>query len=162
MPEHKKYDRKTVERFETVKEIISSIRSARKEKNIPMKELIGLYIRAGKEYDSYFNPVIKKLGNLSDISFTDKKISGAASFHSGTVEYYIPMGHLMDVEGEIEKAMEELKYAKGFLSSVMTKLNNERFVQNAPASIIENERKKKSDAEIRIRSLEEKIRELKK
>jgi valyl-tRNA synthetase len=103
-----------------------------------------------------------KICNLSDIRFTDQKPEGAASFIIDTVEYFIPLSGLLDVESELKKSAEELEYTKGFLKSVMVKLGNERFVQNAPPAVIETERKKKSDAESRIKSLEERIKELKK
>jgi valyl-tRNA synthetase len=162
MPEHKKYNKSIVTGFETAKEIISAIRTVRKEKEIAVREKLDLNIKKGSNYDGQFLPVVKKLCNLSDIIFTDKKIEGAASFIIDTVEYYIPLGGLLDVESELKKTAEELDYTRGFLNSVMKKLENERFVQNAPASVIDIERKKKSDAESRIKSLEERIRELKK
>jgi valyl-tRNA synthetase len=90
------------------------------------------------------------------------KLDGAASFMVGTTEYFIPLRGKMDVEAEIEKIKEEVKYHRGFLISVMKKLDNDRFVQNAPASVLELERKKKSDAESKIKSLEERMEELKK
>jgi valyl-tRNA synthetase len=161
MPEHKKFSKTLVAKFETAKEIISAVRSVRKDKEIATKEKLELHIRSGKDYESHFLPVIMKLCNLSVISFTDKKLDGAASFIIDTIEYYVPLGGMLDVEGELKKASDELHYTKGFLKSVMAKLENERFVKNAPAAVIEVERKKKSDAESRIRSLEERIRELK-
>jgi valyl-tRNA synthetase len=162
MPEHKKFNKALVGRFDTVKEVISAIRTVRKEKEIAVKEKLELHIRAGSDYDRHFLPVIVKLCNLSDIKFTDKKLDGAASFITDTVEYYIPLAGLLDVESELKKAEEELQYTKGFLASVMKKLENERFVQNAPANVIDLECKKQSDAESRISSLEERINELKK
>jgi valyl-tRNA synthetase len=162
MPGHKKYDKSLVSGFETAKEIISAVRTVRKEKEIAIKEKLDLIIKAGSDYDNNFLPVVRKLCNLSDIIFADKKIEGAASFIIDTIEYYIPLRGLLDVESELKKATEELDYTRGFLNSVMKKLENERFVQNAPASVIDIERKKKSDAESRIKSLEERIRELKK
>jgi len=162
MPEHKKFSKSLVSEFERVKEIISAVRTVRKEKEIAMKEKVALHIRSGKEYDSHFLPLIMKLCNLSEISFTDSKPDGAASFIIDTVEYYIPLEGMLDVESEMKKAKEELDYTKGFLNSVMKKLDNERFVQNAPPAVIDMERKKKADAESRIKSLEERIKELKK
>ena len=162
MPEHKKYNKTLVARFDEVKEVISSIRTVKKEKNIPQKEIIELCIRSDEDYDMFFIPVIKKLAYISNISFANTKVENAASFLSGTVEYFIPLGHILDKESELKKAGEELNYARGFLDSVMKKLTNERFVQNAPASVIEMEKKKKADAESKINSLEERIAELRK
>jgi valyl-tRNA synthetase len=101
-----------------------------------------------------------KLCNLSDIVFTEKKLEGAASFIIKTVEYYVPLGSKLDIESELKKTQEELEYSRGFLKSVMIKLNNERFVSNAPANVLEMERKKKADADTKIESLEERLREL--
>lgn len=162
MPEHKKSSKALIDRFENTKEIVTAIRSLRKDKNIPMKESIELYVKAGKEYDSHFNPVISKLCNLSGIVMTGEKIDGAASFIVRTIEYYVPLGSNLDVEGELKKTVEELEYTKGFLKSVMAKLGNEKFVNNAPANVIELERKKKADAESKISALEERKKELKK
>jgi valyl-tRNA synthetase len=162
MPEHKKFSKSLVAKFETAKEIISAVRTVRKEKDIAMREKVALHIRSVKEYDSHFLPLIMKLCNLSGISFTDVKPEGAASFIIDTVEYYIPLGGMLDIESEIKKTTEELDYTKGFLNSVMKKLNNERFVQNAPPAVTDVERKKKADAESRIRSLEERLKELRK
>jgi valyl-tRNA synthetase len=161
MPEHRKFSRDTIERFETIKEIISAIRTVRKEKGLQHKEKLELFIRADHTFDRHFLPVIAKMGNLSGISFTERKLEGAASFIIRTVEYYIPVGKMLDVKGELLKIKEELDYTRGFLSSVMEKLENERFVQNAPVNVLELERKKKADAETKIRSLEERMEELK-
>jgi valyl-tRNA synthetase len=108
-----------------------------------------------------FIPLIIKLCNLTDVRFVDKKPEGATSFITGTTEYYIPLEGKLDVKAELNKIREELKYYKGFLASVMKKLDNERFVANAPASVIDMERKKKSDAETRIKALEQALKSLK-
>ncbi len=89
-----------------------------------------------------------------------REAGAAVSFMVGTTEYFIPVGVHLDIESELEKLNEELEYNKGFLVSVMKKLDNDRFVQNAPASVLDLERKKKSDAESKIKSLEERIRTL--
>ncbi len=86
---------------------------------------------------------------------------GAASFLVKTTEYFIPLGDKLDVEADLAKIAEDLEYNRGFLVSVMKKLNNERFVQNAPAEVIELEKKKKNDTELKIKSLEERQKELK-
>jgi valyl-tRNA synthetase len=120
-----------------------------------------LCILAGNDnFDQKFFPVINKLCNLSGITFVSEKPENAASFISGTTGFYIPLTSVLDVEAELKKIDEELEYHRGFLSSVMKKLGNERFVQNAPAAVIELERKKQSDAEQRIKSLEGRRREL--
>jgi valyl-tRNA synthetase len=94
------------------------------------------------------------------MNFTDTKLEGAASFMVGTTEFYIPLGEKIDRDEELAKINEELKYYRGFLASVMKKLDNERFVQNAPAKVLELELKKKSDTESKIKSLQERLKAL--
>jgi valyl-tRNA synthetase len=162
MPEAGNFDKDLVSRFEPVKETISAVRTVRKSKEIPNKEKLVLLIRADKEsFGTDFLPVISKLCNLSEISFISEKQDGAASFMVGTTEYFIPLGDKLDVEGEIAKIRAELEYHRIFLVGVMKKLENERFVQNAPENVLELEKKKKSDAESKIKSLEERMSELK-
>jgi len=161
MPEAINFDKNLIESFESVKEIISAIRTVRKSKEIPVKEKLDLLIRSDKEsFDTEFLSVISKLCNLSVISFVSEKQEGAVAFMVRTTEYFIPLAGAQDVEGEIAKLEEDLVYNRGFLVSVMKKLENERFVQNAPANVLEMERKKKSDAESKIKSLEGRIKEL--
>ena len=161
MPEAKKYNKDLVNAFEAVKETVSAVRSLRKDKGIPVREKLELIVRADKvSFDAELLPVILKLCNMSHISFASEKPAGAISFMVGTTEYFIPLSGAIDVEGELKKLNEELVYNKGFLLSVMKKLENQRFVQNAPAEVLELERKKKSDAESKIKSLEEAIKEL--
>jgi len=161
MPKAKRYDRELTARFETVKETVTAIRSVRKEKQIPPRDKIILNIRMESgSFGTGLLPVIIKLCNLSEISFVSEKPGNSASFMIGTTEYYIPMGNLIDAEAEKARISAELAYQNGFLKTVLKKLDNERFVQNAPQSVIENERKKKADAELRIKSLEESLREL--
>ena len=94
------------------------------------------------------------------MKFVSEKQEGAASFLVGTTEYFIPLAGKLDIESEIAKMQEDLEYNRGFLVNVMKKLENERFVNNAPASVLELEMKKKSDAESKIKSLEEAIKSL--
>ncbi len=161
LPEAKKFNKELITGFELVKETVSSIRTIRKEKGIPNKDMLELFIRQGSEkWNQELLPVIVKLGNLSGISFIQDKKPGAVSFRVGTNELYIPLAGSIDVEAELKKLREELSYNKGFLASVMKKLGNERFVQNAPANVLDLERKKKSDTEAKIITLEERIKEL--
>lgn len=161
MPKAKKYDRELIARFDTVMETVTAIRSVRNEKQIPNREQVGLLIRTeGDSFDSLFLPVIVKLCSLSEVGFVSEKPANSASFMINTTEYYIPMGNMIDVEAEKARILTELDYQKGFLETVMNKLGNERFVQNAPPVVIENERKKKADAESRIKSLGDSLREL--
>jgi len=145
--------------FEQVKHIIAGIRTIRLEKNIPQKEELTLQI-IGNSDDKY-NVVIAKMCNLSSITTVSEKEPGAAGFLVGTTEYTVPLTDKMDVEAELIKLETELVYTQGFLNSVMKKLSNERFVQNAKQEVVDIERKKQADAESRITLLKENIRALK-
>jgi valyl-tRNA synthetase len=163
MPASKKFNKELVLRFDTVKETISAVRTLRKKKNIPNKESLILCIKSDKDkYDMEFLSVIIRLCNLSEVRFIKEKEKGAASFMVNTTEFFIPVGDKLDVEGEMARIQEELDYYRGFLDSVMKKLDNERFVKNAPSSVLDLERKKKSDTESKIKSLKERLKELKK
>ena len=154
--------KKSLDDFDVVKEIVSSIRTIRKEKEIPQKEKLQLMILAEeKEFESAFFPIIIKLCHLSELEFVSSKQENAASFLVGATQFFIPMESSIDPVAEIAKLEEDLKYNKGFLENVMKKLNNERFVQSAPANVIELEQKKKSDAEAKIATIAERISELK-
>jgi valyl-tRNA synthetase len=163
MPEIKKYDKELTIRFELIKECVSAVRTVRREKKIPIKEKLALFIRADEtDFNLEFLPVLSRLCNLSRIKFVTEKQTGAVSFMVKTVEFYIPVGDKFNIDTELSKIGEELDYYRGFLISILKKLDNESFVKNAPASVLEMERKKKSDAETKIKSLEERLKELKK
>jgi len=102
---------------------------------------------------SNFDAVIQKMGNISELSYVADKVDGALSYRVKSNEYFIPMVGAVDVEAEKIKLEEELKYTEGFLNSVLKKLSNERFVNNAPAKVIEIERSKQADAEAKIETL---------
>jgi valyl-tRNA synthetase len=162
MPETEKFNKDLIVRFDYQKEIISAVRTLRKNKNITNKEKLELHVRSDKDnYDVEFLPVISKLCHLSEILFVTEKQESAASFMVGTTEYYIPLGIKLDVEAEIAGIEEDLDYNRGFLISVMKNLENERFVKKAPIHVLELERKKKSDTEMKIKSLEEALNNLK-
>ena len=161
VPEAKTFDSELLGRFETVKEVIGGIRTIRLQRNIPQKEQLALEI-VGKNPVAELNAVIAKLCNLSAISEVSAKSEGAAAFLVGTTEYAVPLGSLINVEEELKKLENDLKYQEGFLQSVLKKLGNEKFVSKAPASVIEMERKKQADAETKIAALRESIAALKK
>ena len=161
VPEAKTFDSELLARFETVKEVIGGIRTIRLQRNIPQKEQLALEI-VGKNPVAELNAVIAKLCNLSAISEVSAKSEGAAAFLVGTTEYTVPLGSLINVEEELKKLENDLKYQEGFLQSVLKKLGNEKFVSKAPASVIEMERKKQADAETKIAALRESIAALKK
>ena len=154
-------DSEMIQQFEVVKEVISNVRSIRLQKNIAQKETLELQVVGENPVDA-FNLVIMKMCNLSAIDVVDTKTEGAASFMVGTTEYAVPLGNMIDVEAEIARMEAELKHKEGFLQGVMKKLSNEKFVNNAPAAVLELERKKQADAESIINSLKESITALKK
>ena len=156
-----KVDEAIVQQFEVVKEIISNVRSIRLQKNIAQKEALELQA-VGENPVAAFNAVITKMCNLSSIAVVEAKADGAAAFMVGTTEYAVPLGNMIDVEAEIARMEAELKHKEGFLQGVLKKLSNEKFVNNAPAAVIELERKKQADAESIIKSLKESIAALKK
>ncbi|WP_455614251.1 valine--tRNA ligase [Bacteroides congonensis] len=154
-------DTNDVAQFEVVKDIISNIRSIRLQKNIAQKEALELQV-LGENPVAAFNAVVRKMCNLSSIEVVENKAEGAASFMVGTTEFAVPLGNMIDVEAEIARMEAELKHKEGFLQGVLKKLSNEKFVNNAPAAVLEMERKKQADAESIIKSLKESIAALKK
>ena len=148
--------------FEQLKEVISGIRNIRLQKNIAQKEVLEMFVLGEDTSLMAYAEIIKKMGNLSNMTVVTSKPEGAASFMVRTTEYFIPLGNLIDVEEELKKLEADLKYQEGFLQSVLKKLSNEKFVSKAPANVIEMERKKQSDAETKIAALKESIAALKK
>ena len=145
-------------KFELVKEAITGIRSIRKEKEIANKELLRLFIVPGeKGFIPEYNPVLVKMANLSELQESADEITGAMSFRVNTSAYYVPLGDVVNPEEEVLKIEDELKYTIGFLESVMKKTGNERFMNSAPVQVVELERKKQTDAEEKIRMLEERL-----
>ena len=138
-------------------EVISGIRTIRNEKNIANKDQVALFVKLNEETDKSFDSVITKLGNLSSLTYVDEKVDGALSFRVKSNEYYIPLAGAVNIEEEIATLKQELKYTQGFLNSVMKKLSNERFVNNAPEQVIVIERKKQADAEAKIKAIEEQL-----
>jgi valyl-tRNA synthetase len=161
VPRAKKYNRELISGFEDARETVSAIRSVRKANQILNRDPVELMIRAdGDTYDNTFLPVVIKLCNIREVRFISSKPDKCAGFMVKTTEYYIPLRGKIDTEGEKERVVAEIEYYRGFLASVMKKLNNERFVQNAPPGVLELEKKKKSDTESKIKSLEESLRGL--
>jgi len=163
MPKSEKYDSKLIEKFENIKSIISNLRKLRLDKQIKYSEPLQMFysLIEGK-YDTSFDEIIAKTCNLDKIEFTSDKIEGAISFVAKNVEYYIPLGDMINTEEEIAKLEKELNYTRGFLKGVEKKMSNERFVNNAPPQVIEREKQKQTDAENKIKALEEQIASLKK
>ena len=159
-PEEKTFDEGILEEFEFIKEVISGIRTIRKEKNIAFKEEISLSIIDNEHFTTKWNSIIEKLGNVSAISYVEKATEGAISFRVKANEYFIPILDKINVEEEIKKLETELHYAEGFLKSVRAKLSNEKFVNSAPAQVVENERKKESDTLAKIETLTQSLKKL--
>ncbi|MCP4975621.1 MAG: valine--tRNA ligase [Maribacter sp.] len=146
-----------IKEFEFATGVISGVRTIRKEKNIPMKESLELSVLNIEKNAKDWDVVIKKLTNVSSISYVETAVEGALTFRVKSNEYFIPISGAVDIEAERKKIKEELKYTKGFLQSVQKKLSNERFVNNAPEQVITIERKKQADAEAKIETLEKSL-----
>ncbi|NKI33348.1 valine--tRNA ligase [Croceivirga thetidis] len=153
-------DKKLIAEFDFAAEVISGIRTIRKEKNIPNKDELQLLELSTEHTVSSMDAIIKKLGNISEIETAKENVDGALSFRVKSNEYFIPISGAIDVEAEKAKINQELDYTKGFLQSVQKKLSNERFVNNAPAQVVEIERKKAADAEAKIETLEKSLASL--
>ena len=146
---------------EIVKNVVAGVRAIRNTKNISPRETLDLQV-IGTDPVPAYACIIVKMANVSGVTATENKGEGVSSFMVGTTEYAVPLGGLIDVEAELAKAEAELKHLEGFLNGVKKKLQNERFVNNAPAAVVELERKKQSDAESKIATLKETIASLKK
>ena len=146
---------------EIVKNVVAGVRAIRNTKNISPRETLDLQV-IGTDPVPAYDCIIVKMANVSGVTATENKGEGVSSFMVGTTEYAVPLGGLIDVEAELAKAEAELKHLEGFLNGVKKKLQNERFVNNAPAAVVELERKKQSDAESKIATLKETIASLKK
>ena len=159
-PKQQEVDLKIISDFEYASQVVSGIRTIRKSKNIAFKDAIELHVLSNETVSSDFDTIIAKLGNISDIAFAKAPLDGALSFRVKSNEYFIPLAGAIDVEAEIVKIEEELKYTKGFLQSVSKKLSNERFVNNAPEKVVEIEKQKMADAEAKITTLEKRLASL--
>lgn len=159
-PTKTSYNEKLLSDFDFITEVISGIRTIRKDKNIPFKDSIELKVVNNENASEYFNSIITKLCNVSQLEYIAQKIDNALSYRVKSNEYYIPISGNIDVTAEIAKLTEELNYLKGFLKSVQNKLSNEKFVNGAPVQVIENERKKETDALSKIAILEQSLNSL--
>jgi len=153
-----KIDQVLIQEFNEASELVKELRTLRKEKNIPFKE--GLVLIVNGEGKRTFDPVISKLANLESVVFSNEKPENSQSMVIGSVEYYIQMNREVDAVEEAKKLTSELEYTKGFLSSIMRKLDNEKFINNAPESVVAIEHKKRLEAEDRIAALEKQIESL--
>jgi valyl-tRNA synthetase len=143
-----------------MEKVVTQIRNIRKQQNIANKVKIELFIKKNLAIDTSFDSVILKMGNLSQLQYTDQKVIQSNSFIVNANEYFIPFGDSIDLEGEKEKLLADLSYTEKFLDSVRVKLTNEKFISGAPDKVIEIERKKEADALNKIAVLTQKINEL--
>ena len=146
--------------IEAVKNVIAGVRAVRNQKNIPQKEVLELQVVGANPLVAY-DCIITKMANVASVDAVESKGQGAAAFMVGTTEFAVLLGNLIDVEAEIAKAEAELKHLQGFLAGIEKKLSNERFVANAPAAVVELERKKQADAQSKIATLNETLASLK-
>ena len=153
LPEVKSINESLISEFDFAKEVVSGIRTIRKEKNIAFKDQIACSVINNEKANTTFDEVIAKLGNLEEIEYTTEAIEGALTFRVKSNEYFVPMAGAINVEEEIKKLTEELNYTEGFLKSVQKKLSNERFVSGAPEQVVASERKKEADALAKIETL---------
>jgi len=160
-PEVKPFDAKLITDFENSIEVISGIRTIRKEKNIANKDSIELKAINNENVSTYFDSVITKLGNITAFEYVSEKVDGALSFRVKSNEYFIPITGNIDVEAEIKKLTDELDYIKGFLKSVEAKLSNEKFVNGAPEKVLNMEKQKQADALAKIATIEQSLAGLK-
>ena len=147
--------------IEAVKQIIAGVRTVRNQKNIAQKEQLSLQVVGKNDFEAY-NDVTLKMANLDKIEVIAEKSADASSFMVGTDEFAVPLGDLIDVAAEIEKAEAQLKHLEGFLMGVRKKLSNENFVAHAPEKVVALERKKESDSVEKIAALKATIEELRK
>ena len=157
-PVKTKFNSTLIADFDETIEVISGIRTIRKDKNIPFKDAIDLKIVNNDNKTNYFDTIVSKLGNIASIEYVEAKINGALSYRVNANEYFIPVEGKIDVAAEIEKLIAELIYQQGFLKSVQVKLSNEKFVANAKTEIIENERKKAADATAKIATISQSLK----
>ncbi len=160
-PVLKPFNESLIADFETTMEVISGIRTIRKDKNIPFKDSIELKIINNDAVSTYFDSVVTKLGNISTLNYVTEKVDGALSFRVKSNEYFIPITGSINLEDEISKLSEELKYIQGFLKSVQAKLSNEKFVTGAPEKVLANEKQKEADALAKIATIEQSLSSLK-
>ncbi|MDG1452819.1 MAG: valine--tRNA ligase [Polaribacter sp.] len=160
-PAQKEFDKQIINDFNFTSDIISGVRTIRKDKNISFKDPINLFVVAQEQSSKRFDMVIQKLTNIEEINYVSEKVEGA-SFRVKSNEYFVPISiENIDIEAEIKKLDVELKRAEGFLFGIKKKLSNERFVSNAPEQVIKIERKKEADTEAKIETIKRSLSSLK-
>lgn len=160
-PTLKPFNSNLISEFENTMEVISGIRTIRKDKNIPFKDSIEFKVVNNDNVSHHFDSVVTKLGNISSLEYVSEKVNGALSFRVKSNEYFIPISGNINVEEEISKLTEELKYIQGFLKSVQAKLSNDKFVNGAPEKVLANEKQKEADALAKIATIKQSLASLK-
>ncbi|MBQ6096523.1 MAG: valine--tRNA ligase [Bacteroidales bacterium] len=163
MPVSVFFDQRMLDDCERAQEVIAGVRNIRNSKGLSPKETLDLFVTTGDGtgLNPRFDGIVKKLANVGTIEYVSEKVEGAVSFMVGTTECFVPLKIKdIDVEAERKKLEEELKYAEGFLASVMKKLGNEKFVNGAPEKVVAVERQKKADAEKKIAAIKAQIEQL--
>ncbi|HLS12807.1 MAG TPA: valine--tRNA ligase [Flavobacteriaceae bacterium] len=160
-PEAKSVDKELKNNFKHMSEVVTAIRSIRKQHNISFRDALSLTVVNHENTSKEFDIVLQKLMNLETITYSDSKLEDALTFRVKSNEYYIPREGAVDVEAELKKLESELEYQTGFLKSVQAKLSNERFVSKAPEQVVALERKKEADALAKIKTIENSIEALK-
>ncbi|HIB48894.1 MAG TPA: valine--tRNA ligase [Flavobacteriaceae bacterium] len=159
-PKTEVFDEKLNKQFEFAAEVISGIRTIRKQKNISFKDAIELSVINNERGTDHFDAVITKLGNISTLNYVSEAVEGALTFRVKSNEYFVPIAGAINVEEEIAKLSEELKYTEGFLKSVQKKLGNERFVAGAPEKVVAMEKQKEADALAKIETIKASLKGL--
>ncbi|MBP5547959.1 MAG: valine--tRNA ligase [Bacteroidales bacterium] len=159
MPVSVFFDQRMLDDCSTMREIVAGIRNIRSSKGLSPKDELELFVMSeeGKLMNKRFDGVIRKLANVKQINYVAEKVENSVSFMVGTTECFVPMKQNADSADDRKKLEEELRYAEGFLASVMKKLNNEKFVNGAPEKVVALERQKKADAEQKIAALKERL-----
>ncbi len=154
------FDTKIIKQFEYAKQVVIAIRNVRKEKNISFKNSIDFFIKKNnnEQPDTKFDEVVAKLCNIKNFDYVNEKVENAISFIVNLTEFYIPVEKSDNTDAEIKELEETLKYTKEFLNSVNKKLNNKKFIKNAPEKIVETEQKKRKDAEAKIKVIETRLK----
>ncbi len=153
-------DEELLSGFDLAAGIIGQIRNLRKEKNISPKETLQLFVRRGESFADQFEEIIKKLGGISELIKSDELLAGAANFMVNDLEFSVPVGDKIDLNSEKKKLQSEIEYNRGFLDSVLKKLQNKNFIAKARPEVVAAEEKKKSDAELKIKILEQQLEQL--
>jgi valyl-tRNA synthetase len=161
MPKSKAFDQSLINKFEIAQHVITEVRTIRKEKNIPQKDALALFVKKNNEQpETLFDSVIQKLCNLEKLEYISEKLENASTFIVKSTEFFIPLGDKIDKEAEKIKLLTELKQAENLLRSTQSKLSNERFVSSAPEQVIALERKKQSDAQQKIDVITKQLEQL--